>query len=82
MRAAVVMAAMLVWGGAASAQEAAAPTSKPSRAAASEWRVVECPRGAEAKRAVPRQFGHGAGALPSLANRSDPLDKLCRWREK
>jgi hypothetical protein len=57
MRAAMMAAALVICGGAALAQETQTPASRQVGAAASDWRVVECRRGADAKRAVRRQFG-------------------------
>ena len=57
MRAAILAAAVLVCGGAASAQAAEATGPKQAIVQSSDWQVVECRRGADAKRAVRRQFG-------------------------
>ena len=56
MRLAILAAAMLVGSGAASAQEAQ-PELRRGGVSASDWRVVECRRGAEAKRLVRRELG-------------------------
>ena len=57
MRAMILAAAMFICGGTASAQAPDALNSGQVNARASDWRVVECRRGADAKRAVRRQFG-------------------------